>query len=72
MAAYTDPATNYSAITPGTPFAQCRSIYVGTAGTVVAILGSSTATFTCEVGVLPVMATNVTTDSTADGLVALY
>lgn len=69
---YTDPATGYAAITAGVAFAQCRAIWVGTAGTVVAVLGTRTATFTCNVGVLPVMATSVTTASTATGLVAMY
>lgn len=70
----TNPAYGYTAIVPGTAFALCSAIWVGTAGTVVANNGTAgpTATFTCQVGVLPIRATNVSTASTAAGLVALY
>lgn len=78
MSYLTKPSSHYAAITPSdsTNFDQCRSIYVGVAGDVVAVRPDNTAvTFKNAVAgsTLPIEAIRVnSTSTTATDLVALY
>lgn len=70
-------ATAAAAITPSdtTGFGQCRGIYVGVGGDVVAVVNGAAVTFknAPSGAILPVQATRVnSTSTTATNLIALY
>ena len=69
------PATEAVAITPGTPYAKARAIYVGVTGNIVLTVNGSNITFTGAVAgsVIPIYSTNVVVSgTTATDMVALY
>ena len=77
MTVYLATASKAEAVTPHdtTNFSGgvCRALYVGGAGTVVAIINGTAITFTNASGILPVQASRVnSTSTTATSIVALY
>ena len=70
------PARNAEAVVADTPMTQgpCKALYVGTGGSVVAVMGGASFTFAnVQDGTfMPIVCTEVEGGSTASDIVALY
>lgn len=73
----TAPARSFEVVVTDTPMTKgpCRSLYVGTGGSVVAVIGGASVTFAGvqDGTILPIVCTEVeTSGTTASNMIALY
>lgn len=68
------PGEGARPITKGTPFNACRSLYIGTAGTLnfTPIDGVACVNFPAQAGMLTIATASVEADGTADDIWAVY